>query len=226
MNPYDKVPPPNPRAVQSVKQLCSKIKALYPGNVTDFEKRYGAWQSTCPDLTSSTEFLDLAKLGPKSIPLVVEKLTQTEDFFATSLYNKIEKDSKFKVDRNNVLDYCTLQRHANLVVDMNYNRYNNIEEALKQFKTSMQQKYDSLDINLPNCSDDDAYKRLTEFGEGAIAHIMIEWKTNSDEQADRIWASLINEIVHGHRSGDFGSGIGRWEDWNDWFENMDYDDAP
>lgn len=40
-----------------------------------------------PDLTSSPEFRNLAKLGLKSIPLVVEKLTQPKDFFATSLCN-------------------------------------------------------------------------------------------------------------------------------------------
>jgi hypothetical protein len=112
------------------------------------------------------------------------------------------------------------------LVDINYDRYNNIEEALKQFKPSIQQKYCNLDTDLTDCADDDAYKRLTELGEGAIAHIMMEWKTNSDKQANRIWEILINEIIHGRRLGDLGSGLGRWEDWKDWFENKDYDDAP
>lgn len=125
-----------------------------------------------------------------------------------------------------MLDYCTLQRHANLLVDMNYDRYSNIEEALKDFKASMQQKYYNLDNSLTDCADDNAYKRLTEFGEGAIVHIMIEWKTNSNEQANRIWEILINEIVYNRRPGDLGFRLGCWEDWNNWFENNDYDDAP
>ncbi|KAI3391035.1 hypothetical protein diail_8102, partial [Diaporthe ilicicola] len=202
LSPYDKIPSADPRTVQFVKQLCSKIKNLYPGYVTDFEKRYEAWQNTwCtganrfssnPDITISPEFQDLANLGPKSIPLVVEKLAQPKDFFATSLYIKIEKDSKLKVGRKKLLDYCKLQCHANLVVDTNYN---NVEEALKQFKASMQQKYYNLDTNLTNCTDDDAYKRLTELGEGAIAHIMMEWKTGSEDQANRIWEILIYNII-------------------------------
>lgn len=181
--------------------------------------------------------------------LVIEKLTQPHDFFATSLCkiplqiwlgtrleltyasfsftdNEIETKPQFKVDRKNWLYYCTLQRHANLLVDINYDRYKNIEEALEELKASVQQKYDNIDTNLTDYVDDDAYKRLTELGEGAIAHIMVEWKTSSNEQANRIWELLINDIIHGRRLGNLESRLGHWEDWSDWFENKDFDDAP
>lgn len=125
-----------------------------------------------------------------------------------------------------MLDYCTLQRHANLLVDITYDRYSNIEDALKEFKATIEQKYYNLDTNLTDCADEDAYKRLTELGEGAILHIMMEWKTSSNEQENNIWEILINEIVHGRRPDDLGTQLGRCEDWNDWFENKDCDDTP
>lgn len=90
----------------------------------------------------------------------------------------------------------------------------------------MHQKYYNLDTDPTNCADNDIYKRLTKLGEGAIVHIMMEWKTNSDEQANYIWEILINDIIHGYRPSNLGSGLGRWEDWNDWFENKDYDNTP
>lgn len=70
------------------------------------------------------------------------------------------------------------------------------------------------------------YNHLTELGEGAVAHIMMEWKPNPNEQTNRIWEILINEIVHGRRPDDLRTRLGRWEDWNDWFENKDYDGTP
>lgn len=108
---------------------------------------------------------------------------------------------------------------------MNYERFHNAEDAVKKFKASMQ-KYCNHDTALTDCADDDGFKGLAELGDGAIAHIMMEWKTNSDEQENRIWAQVMKHIVYGPSSGQLGSGLGLWEDWKDWNENRDYDDAP
>lgn len=46
VGPGDDLPPADPRAVQSAKQLCSKIKALYPGLEKDFATKYRDWVIT------------------------------------------------------------------------------------------------------------------------------------------------------------------------------------
>lgn len=68
---------------------------------------------------------------------------------------------------------------------MNYERYNNTEEDAKQRKASLK-KYQNLDTKQTGYADNDGYKCLIELGEGAIAHIMLEWKANTDEQASRM----------------------------------------
>lgn len=139
--------------------------------------------------------------------------------------NKIERNSHYKVDPRDTLDYNTLQRQANLIVDMNYERYNHVDRAIQNWKESLK-KYCNLDSNVTDLADDEAYKGLIEHGEGAIAHVMMEWKTNTDEQASRLWETVIKRIVSGETTGLLESGSQGLAKWSDWYENKDYEDMP
>lgn len=139
--------------------------------------------------------------------------------------NKIERNPNFKGDPRDTLDYNTLQRQANLIVDMNYERYNNIDRAVANWKESLK-KYYNLDSNVPNLADDEAYKSLVEHGEGAIAHVMLEWKTNTEEQASRLWETVIKRIVSGETTGVTESGAQGLAKWSDWYENKSCEDMP
>jgi hypothetical protein len=68
----------------------------------------------------ATEFDALVKLGAKSTPLVVDKLATCKgNFPGVYLYNRIEASKDFRVAPNDYINFCVLQRQANLIVDMN-----------------------------------------------------------------------------------------------------------
>lgn len=123
------------------------------------------------------------------------------------------------------MDYNTLQRQANLIVDMNYERYNNIDRAIENWKESLR-KYCNLDSNVKDLANDEAYKSLVEYGEGAIAHVMLEWNTNTEEQASYLWETVIKRIVHGQITAVSESGMQGLENWSDWYENKNFEDMP
>lgn len=96
MDPFAPVPPPSAVAVKSAKDLRAKIEATFGDFTKDFDKRYEAWKKTwfsgnnsnSPDAetrASGPEYAALVALGPKIVPLVVEKLTSGKDFMAVVL---------------------------------------------------------------------------------------------------------------------------------------------
>lgn len=94
MDLFAPVPPPSAAAVKSAEDLVLKLKTTFPDFVTDFDKKYDAWKKTwlrgndAPDsATRATwpEFAALVALGPKTVPLVVHRLTSGEDFMAIEL---------------------------------------------------------------------------------------------------------------------------------------------
>lgn len=44
------------------------------------------------------------------------------------------------------------------------------------------QKYSNLDSSATDYADNEAYKRLIELGEGAIAYVMLDCKTPTNQQ--------------------------------------------
>ncbi|KAJ4388179.1 hypothetical protein N0V93_008786 [Gnomoniopsis smithogilvyi] len=236
MNPFDNIPLASSEAVASVVNLSTRINVAYPALVQDFETKYvdckNSWfagankfSSNSASLASGPHFARLVALGPKVTPLVVSKLTLHDELFAIELYNKIERNPRYKADPRDLLEYNTLQRQANLIVDMIYERYNSINEAVKTWKNSMQ-KYYNLDSDEKDFANDEAYNNLIEFGKGAIAHVMLEWKTNTNEQANRLWEVVIDKIVNSEDTGVSNSGSLSWEKWSDWYGNKDYENTP
>lgn len=139
--------------------------------------------------------------------------------------SKIERNPHYKVDPEDTLDYNALQRQANLIVDMNHERYNNIDRAIQTWKKSLE-KYCKVDSNVTDLANDEAYKGLVEYGEGAIAHLMLDWKTNTEEQASRSRETVIKRILSGETTGVTESGAQGLAKWSDWYENKNYEDMP
>jgi hypothetical protein len=68
------------------------------------------------------EYWDLLDIGPQILPLVVYKLLDCYNFPAVLLYNDLEKDTRYCVDPEDVINSLTMQRHNNLLVDINLDR--------------------------------------------------------------------------------------------------------
>ena len=93
--------------------------------------------------TQGRELAALADMGPRVVLLVVEMLCDKRDFMpvqlckmadlwcsrkphlltASLLDNAVEKNPKYKVSRQDVANYLVLQRHANLIIEMNRGRF-------------------------------------------------------------------------------------------------------
>ncbi|KAF7371302.1 Acyl carrier protein-like [Mycena sanguinolenta] len=242
MEPYDDVPAPHPAAVASAYHAYDQLNSTFPGLVADFEEKYAAWEAiwyTGENAISShsatraqgPEFEALVALGPKIIPLVVKKLAmpENEHMFAVELYNVLEKDERVKVHpehgapstHGNLLDYCVLQRQANLLVDMNDAR----TQAINSKHAAWYELCESVahSSNSSSRTESDEYEDLLGMGASAIPQHMLEYANNPDG-----WHhELLHETVHGQRSG-----TGTWfkdreyQQWVDWFEHKDYRDAP
>ncbi|RMZ83627.1 hypothetical protein DV738_g1135, partial [Chaetothyriales sp. CBS 135597] len=68
------------------------------------------------------EFDDLVDMGPEIRPLVVYKLLDRSNFTAVFLYNDLEDDKKYLINPNDVVNFLTLQRQNNLIIDINEGR--------------------------------------------------------------------------------------------------------
>ena len=89
----------------SIKQrsrLDAEIAGVPAELRTSFDELYRDWRRTWqrPDILVSSnskavkdsdEFRALASLGPKVLPLIVDKLLQPSEFFALQLYDTIER---------------------------------------------------------------------------------------------------------------------------------------
>lgn len=144
MEPYAPVPARNSASVTS-----AKLKATFPDLVKEFDEKYDAWKKTWFDHNSTDpatraagdEFKALVALGPKIVPLVVNRLVDPDDFIAVvlcitisdikSLIKKllisiidyrIEEDPSIKIDLKDISDYKVWQCHTNLIVDLESKR--------------------------------------------------------------------------------------------------------
>ena len=75
----------------------------------EFEIRYAAWRKTWSEphlailsdptvLRFSKEFAAVGALGPEILPLVIEKLTHPEEFFALQLYDALQENNSLRID--------------------------------------------------------------------------------------------------------------------------------
>lgn len=127
---------------------CGKLKTTFPDLVEEFDNKYDAWKATWWLSHNSTdpatraagdEFKALVALGPKIVPLVVNRLLDPNDFIAVVLCinisdiktlikkllillidHRLEADPSIKMDLKNISNYKVLQQHSNLIVELNF----------------------------------------------------------------------------------------------------------
>ncbi|KAK3374551.1 hypothetical protein B0H63DRAFT_252940 [Podospora didyma] len=124
MPSYGKIPAPTTAAVKLAKAGYDATIKSQP----TFEAAWAAWiknwnatkSSNAAAATSIEGFEALRALGPKIVPLVVYKLASDPTaFVGTFLYNALETNKDYMVHPKDLLNYCVLQRQANLIVEMN-----------------------------------------------------------------------------------------------------------
>lgn len=81
------------RSKSDLKSLRERVQRISPERKEEFEKAYRAWKEACEhpfilassspySRTQTPTFLELISLGPEIIPLLMEKLTRSDEFFA------------------------------------------------------------------------------------------------------------------------------------------------
>ncbi|CAA7261573.1 unnamed protein product [Cyclocybe aegerita] len=235
MNPYEQIPPPSPAAAYSAERLYSDIKKAFPGLVADFDSKWTAWTKTwfpnetpnnssmsplssryilSSDADASASFSGIKEEGrsrKKGVQLTKTSLQRLRSLFAID--NELERDKEYLVNPADPINYKFLQRQANLIVDMNFDRNRVVQARIEAWKAhcTRNQIHSSSGI-YTKCEE---YDKLLELGGSIIAHLMVGY---SGDQTG-FWYELLHEIVH-----DFGKKTGlqtvdfkkQYFVWNEW----------
>ena len=118
------------------------------------------------------------------------------------------------MDPENVLDHNVVQRHANLIVDMNHARATAF--AAKADAWAQHQEDNSLSANSADYVSGDAYQSMVKMGPSIIGHVMEKYA----HEPSGWWHEMLHEIVHGQKGGPGSFFKDRlYQDWKNWFEN-------
>lgn len=96
---------------EEAELLKKLVKAVPKKIILEFEKIFEAWRnswfagrlainSNPYNRTNSYEFFKLVKMGECILPLVVNKLTERENFFALQLYERLQHNRRLIVEHN------------------------------------------------------------------------------------------------------------------------------
>ncbi|KAH6850855.1 hypothetical protein B0I37DRAFT_414233 [Chaetomium sp. MPI-CAGE-AT-0009] len=245
------IPPIEIGAKIEAEKFRRELSEAFPAFVADFNYKFTAWQKKWfdPERPASSSALErcelpeydpLLFLGPKTIPLVVFELSKPGNFIATTLYNHLETDNRAKVDPQDVLNYLTLNRHANLIVELNRERRERARAHIEAWKarraqnlhltTSAPSSPEESNSDTPLADPDTTcpeYDALVAMGSGIIAHVMLEY---SRDRAGP-WYKLMHQLVCETPAEDSGvsllggGGEYEYERWRDWFEHQEHHEA-
>lgn len=160
--------------------------------------------------------------------------------------NHLETDKHAKVDPQDIANYLTLNRHANLIVELNHERRQRFRVHAEAWKARRARNLRITTTNSPPTSeasttptpDPDTtcpeYASLVAMGSGIIAHVMLEYRRDRTGP----WHKLMHQLVcerpaEGEGDGVPGvgvgagvrSGVGEYERWCDWFEYQEHHEA-
>ncbi|KAM3484069.1 hypothetical protein MY8738_002508 [Beauveria namnaoensis] len=107
MKAYDPITSPSQAAQTSAVNCYKRLESASP---------------TAEDRCYTSEFDKLVAMGKEILPLVNYMLLNDDNFTAVFLYNALEDDTRYRVDPDDVLNFLTLQRQQNLIVDLNRDR--------------------------------------------------------------------------------------------------------
>lgn len=93
---------------QMTTVLDSAVSSIDRRTVEEFERRYASWEKSCKSFRiqiqsnpaarrSNKEFGELVGMGEQIIPLVVQKLMSTDNFFALQVYEELQPDKALHV---------------------------------------------------------------------------------------------------------------------------------
>ncbi|KAM4064925.1 hypothetical protein HRG_012783 [Hirsutella rhossiliensis] len=214
MNPHDRIPKADPAAADSAEQLYSSINNAYPGALVDFEAKWQAWQKTWFPANSPS--------SSRSYPSSYKLASRSDNFRGVDLYNELEKNKGYLVDPSDPLNYNVLQRQANLIVDINYERNKLVQARIEALKAHCKRSHVHSNSSMDTECED--YDGLRELGGSIISHLMLASKEPSG-----FWFELLHEMVHG-----FDSKTGlriinfkeQYAAWNEWFQKGEHGQAP
>ena len=93
---------------QMTTVLDSAVSSIDRRTVEEFERRYASWEKSCKGFRvwiqsnpaarkKNKEFGELVEMGEQVIPLVVQKLMSTDNFFALQVYEELQPDKALHV---------------------------------------------------------------------------------------------------------------------------------
>ncbi|KAL2265488.1 hypothetical protein VTJ83DRAFT_6588 [Remersonia thermophila] len=253
-NHFGPVPGLDPEARAFAERIYYELKAAFPAFVADFESKFGVWRRRWFDVQASSsadsvleccelpEYDAVLLLGPKTIPLVVYELCNPQNSFATVLYNHLETDPAVKVSPKDVLNYLTLDRQANLIVELNHERAQQAQAGIEAWRRQTQTGRQRRAVEDKTChvSEEDAqhpdldmssaeHAALVGMGPGIVAHIMLAYAADRSGPWWRVMHQLVCEkpAAAVEEEGDTKEGEQQqqYERWRRWFEHMEHHEA-
>ncbi|KAL1843633.1 hypothetical protein VTJ49DRAFT_615 [Mycothermus thermophilus] len=219
----------------------------------DRETSHSASVIECCELP---EYDAVLLLGPKTIPLVVHELCDPRNLFATVLCmsdpipypllivltprvwtdNHLETDPSVKVNPNDVLNYLTLNRQANLIVELNHARAQRAQARIEEWGRQTQARRQGgatakgtsqAPGDSPNSDADTSsaeYAALVGMGPGIISHVMRAYAADRSMPWWKVMYQLVCEEPP--PAGTAGEEEEQqYERWKDWFEHMEHHEA-
>lgn len=127
------------------------------------------------------------------------------------------------MDPEDVINYMVLQRQANLIVDMNYDRNRLVQARIEAWKAHCRRS--QVFSNSDMYTECEEYYKLLELDGSIIAHLMLAYS----KAQKGFWFELLQEMAHG-----LGAKTGmeiinftqQYAGWNKWFQEMKHSEAP
>lgn len=166
--------------------------------------------------------------------------------------NHLETDKHAKVDPEDIANYLTLNRHANLIVELNHERRQRFRVHITAWKARRAQNASTTTSTTTNsaspspertttttttppavaaaasAADPDTacpeYEALVAMGSGIIAHVMLEYRRDRAGPWHKLMHQLVCEMP-ATEEGAEGAGEGAYERWRDWFEQQEHHEA-
>jgi hypothetical protein len=145
--------------------------------------------------------------------------------------NHLETNPSAKIDPNDVLNYLTLNRQANLIVDLNHERARRAQERIEAWRkqTELRQKERLEESGTAqgtasqegdpdtSCAE---YAALVDMGPGIVAQVMLAYAADKTGS----WWKVMHRLVCEEEAQKTQEEV-QYERWREWFEDMEYYEA-
>lgn len=143
--------------------------------------------------------------------------------------NHLETDRGAKVNPEDILNYLTLNRQANLIVELNHERAQLTERRIRAWKERCAQLA-AATLRYGSCPDAEIaceeYDALIQMGPSIIAHVMLEYSRDHSGPWHKLLYHLVREkpwTSEGRE--DCWAKANSYSLWKDWFEHGEHHEA-